>query len=334
MDAHIQLDPREKALLDGLSEEEAGIFSQYLFSIPKNPSGKPHLKSRAIGLYDPFCDRRFHPMGIIWQCAPYSFCDHMCTYCYGRSYLRQFGGGARVKSGFLRDLDRDLAALESLKCSPRHISLANSTDVLQYALERKFRHTLYLLERLAKNRHLFSSACILTKAPAVLLDDGRYIEAISTLHLEVQISIAFWDDAQGRRLEPGAPPVSERRQAAVELVKKGVPVALRLDPLFPRGVPGCAEYQGLDTDIRPLIGWAVESGVSYVITSALKQPFMRNRVDWFYNSLLPVFSELKGCYRRMPKSLQEKLISDVQDVCQRHGIPMEHCFHNILKRRV
>ena len=77
-----RLTPKDLALFNGLSEDESQRFFSYLFSIPKKVGNKPNLRSQAIGLYDPFCDRHSYPLGILWQSAPYSFCDHGCVYCY------------------------------------------------------------------------------------------------------------------------------------------------------------------------------------------------------------------------------------------------------------
>jgi DNA repair photolyase len=331
-DLRERLSERDLALFQGLSEPEAERFISYLFSVPKKADGVPNLRSQAIGLYDPFCDRRAYPLGILWQCAPYSFCNHGCAYCYGRSYLHQFGGGATVKKGFRRAFDRSLEAMKSLNLPLRHLSMANSTDVLQEKLEREHRHTLYMLQSLRTYRDLFSSFCILTKNPGILLDDPAYVAVVKDLGLEVQVSIAFWRDEMGKRLEPGAPLVSKRRRAVESLVSEGVPVALRMDPLFPRGVDGCTEYQSLEEDLGPLVSWAAQTGVSYVITSPLKLVFRRNTVSWFNQSVIKAFPVARGGYRRMPDALQQRLLADAKTLCQQYGLRLEHCFANILKR--
>jgi len=331
-DLRERLSEADVALFQGLDDSESERFAAYLFSVPKKPDGVPSLRSQAIGLYDPFCDRRVYPLGILWQSAPYSFCNHGCAYCYGRSYLHQFGGGATVKKGFRRAFDRSLAAMRALHLPPRHLSMANSTDVLQEKLEREHRHTLYMLQRLRGYRDLFSSFCILTKNPGILLDDPAYVEAVKDLHLEVQVSIALWRDEVGKRLEPGAPLVSERRRAVERLVSEAVPVALRMDPLFPRGVQGCTEYQRLEDDLAPLVSWAAQTGVRCVITSPLKLVFRRNTVSWFNESVIKAFPVVRGGYRRMPDPLQNKLLADAKTLCQQQGLRLELCFANILKR--
>jgi DNA repair photolyase len=327
-----KLTPRDLALFVGLSEAETRRFFSYLFSVPKRAGNAPNLRSQAIGLYDPFCDRSRYPLGILWQSAPYSFCNHGCVYCYARSYLHQFKGGAKVKKGFRRAFDRSLRSMEALRLPPRHLSLANSTDVLQEELEKENRHTLFMLERICEYRNLFSSLCILTKNPGMLLDDPGYVKSLRELKVEVQVSMAFWGNETGKRLEPGAPLISDRCAAVEALIQEGVTVALRMDPLFPRDVQGCAEYQSLETDLRPLVSWAAQAGISYVIASPLKLVFRRNTVSWFNESVTKAFPEIRGSYRRMPELLQKRLLSDVKALCGQHGLRMEHCFSNILKR--
>ena len=327
-----RLTPQDKALFKGLSDDETEKFFHYLFSVPKDPNGTPSLRSQVIGLYDPFCDRRKYDLGILWQSAPYSFCDHRCAYCYGRSYLQQFGGGAKVKANFRRSFDRCLVKMNTLRMPARHLSMANSTDILQHDLERQHRHVLFMLQRIRDNRNVFSTVCVLTKAPDVFLDDPVYIECLTEIGAEVQVSIAFWRDSQGWELEPGAPPVSDRRRAVEQLLDKGVQVAVRIDPLFPRDVPGCVEYQSWNEDLVPLVEWAARLGVDHVISSPLKQVYRRNRVQGFYDSLLPAYQIVRGGYRRMPEDQQAHLLSDMRQLCKDNGLSMEHCFENILKR--
>lgn len=327
-----RLSDQDLALFRGLVELEMERFFSYLFSVPKKPDGVPKLRSQPIGLYDPFCDRQRYPLGILWQSAPYSFCNHRCVYCYGRSYLHQFERGATAKKGFGRAFDRSLRSMKALRLPPRHLSMANSTDVLQEEFEKVNRSTLFMLERLREYSDLFSSVCILTKNPGMLLDDPGYIRSLQELKVEVQVSMAFWEDQMGKRLEPGAPLISDRRAAVETLIQEGVTVALRMDPLFPRGVQGCTEHQSLEQDLQPLVSWAAQTGISYVISSPLKLVFRRNTVSWFNESVIKAFPEVRGGYRRMPESLQQKLLNDVRNLCQDNGLKVQHCFKNILER--
>ncbi len=327
-----RLTPKDLALFNGLSEDESQRFFSYLFSIPKKVGNKPNLRSQAIGLYDPFCDRHSYPLGILWQSAPYSFCDHGCVYCYGRSYLHQFKGGATEKKGFRRSFDRSLSAIKTLNLPPRHLSMANSTDVLQGNLEKEHRHTLYMLQKLREYRDHFSSICILTKNPGILFDDPAYIEALRDLKVDLQVSIAFYRDESGKLLEPGAPLVSERRKAVEQLVKEGVSVGLRIDPLLPRGVEDCIEYQSLHDDLEPLVSWAAKVGVTHIISSPLKLVYRRNTVSWFNKAIINAFPDVRRSYRRMPQPRQDELLRELGELCDKAGLSLQHCFQNILQR--
>jgi|GEM_PF-2101795 len=327
------LDAQEQSLFAGLDAESARRFFAYLFAQPSKPGQRPQLRSLAIGLYDPWCDRRSYPLGILWQSAPYSFCSHMCRYCYGRSYLRgKFKDGGRVKDGFRRKFDACLRRMNDLGLPPRHLSMANSTDILQAHLEREHRHVLFMLERLAGCRDMFSSFGILTKNPGVLLDDERYAALLRELGVEVQVSIAFFRDDAARHVEPGAPAVSDRMRAIEKLVTKGVRVAIRVDPLFPRNVPACPVLQGRDEDLIPLVRWAKQAGAAYIIGKPLKLPVMGAVDRELHRQLAPAFADKRGSYWRMPAEEQERLLRDMRDICAAEGLPFEHCFLNILKR--
>lgn len=327
-----RLSARDRALFDGIPEDEARRLVAYMFSVPRDPDGTPRLRSQVIGLYDPFCDRRIHPLGVLWQGAPYSFCDLRCQYCYGRSYLSRFREGGKEKDDFRRALSRCLDKMDRLSLPPRHLSMANSTDLLQPRLERRLRHARFMLEQVVEYRHLFSSTCVLTKCPDVLLDDHRYVDALAALDTEVQVSVAFFRDEAAQRMEPGAPPVSERRRAVEQLASRGVRVALRIDPLFPRARDGVAEHQSWSQDLEPLVQWAAGAGVSYVITSPLKLVFRRNVVKKLNQSMLPAFPCVRGSYRRMEPREQADLLGDLRRLCAEVGLEMEFCFNNILKR--
>ena len=159
------LTERDRALFTGLQDDEAQAVFAYLFSQPRQAGAAPRVRSRVIGLYDPFCDRRRHNLGVLWQAAPYSCCDHRCAYCYARSYLVNFAHGGTSKTGFRAAFSRCLDDLQRLNVPPRHLSMANSTDVLQVRLEREQRSTLFMLERIARHPRSFASVGLLTKRP-------------------------------------------------------------------------------------------------------------------------------------------------------------------------
>jgi DNA repair photolyase len=237
-----------------------------------------------------------------------------------------------VKRGFPAAFVRCLDDLERLHVPPRHLSMANSSDVLQARLERKHRTTRFMLEALAQRPHLFASIGLLTKDPGVLLDDDRYLAALTATRAEVQISLAFFRDEPAARIEPGAPPPSVRRVAVERLASLGTRIVLRLDPLFPRGVPGCPEIQSREADLLPLLEWAARLPVAYVITSAMKLPYRRNTVTEFHQAVLPAFPFVRGHYRRMDPERERAMIADARELGASMGLSVEHCFANILRR--
>ncbi len=189
-----------------------------------------------------------------------------------------------------------------------------------------------MLEELARRPGLFASVGVLTKDPGVLLDDDRYAAALMAVGAEVQVSLAFYRDEPASRLEPGAPPPSHRRVAVDRLAALGLRVVLRLDPLFPRGVPGCPELQSREEDLMPLLEWGARTGVEYVITSAMKLPYRRNTVLDFHRAMLPAFPAARGNYRRMTPATERRLLADVRESGAAVGLRVEHCFANILRR--
>ena len=62
----------------------------------------------------------------------------------------------------------------------------------------------------------------------------KYFQDNDLKPLWLEVSLAFWNDKSRETLEPGAPNVANRLEAVSQLQQAGVPVALRIDPLFPR----------------------------------------------------------------------------------------------------
>jgi DNA repair photolyase len=192
----------------------------------------------------------------------------ICQYCYATGYI---AAEPNCKNRFRQDLCKDLEALEAYDVPPAPVHLSNSTDPLQ-PLEQQYRHTLFVLEKLAEHRNRFTTVTLLTKNPAVLIDD-RYVRVLRRLSelpadhprrawfdaqghppLRVECSLAFFNDDFRHLLDPAAPSVASRMEALWFLRKDGLPVFLRIDPLFPRDPLGGGKMMadfGLP-DVQPI----------------------------------------------------------------------------------
>ena len=70
---------------------------------------------------------------------------------------------------------------------------------------------------------------IITKSNLVVRDDDLLSKVPST----VALTITTDDDNLAKLIEPHAPLPSQRLRAAQDLIKAGIPVSVRIDPIIP-----------------------------------------------------------------------------------------------------
>jgi len=337
------------------TEQDKRAIYRYLFS-PNPKKFPPSLKSRLINLYDPMADRaRRFPDGLRWCLNVYVGCEHNCGYCYVNGYNPETVGiNPHPKPNFEQDLIRDIEGLGALGVPPAPLHLSNSTDPLQSTLESQYKHTLFGLKLIAKNRTQFTSFIILTKNPAMLCKD-EYVSTITSCEIKpitVQITCAFWRDEPRAFYEPQAPSVDNRLNAMKTLAEKGIDVELRIDPLFP-SIRISSELHGHDElshygipeaqtqdDIEQLVHFAKESGAKAVIAKPLKVPISKKAhrcKEWFGTLYKDAGRSQErtahGGSWRLPLSYQEALVSSVREICTKQNIEFRHCKHDVAKRK-
>ena len=138
--------------------------------------------------------------------------------------------------------------LERFAVPPAPVHVSNSTDPFQ-PLEREMRHTRYALEQILAHPwsvHDRDHAHQETLAAG----EGRLHRPVQGIDgipgrsqgpspfpgisFEVQVSLAFWREAARRAYDGNAPRVASRCKGIQALTDAGIPVVLRVDPLFPR----------------------------------------------------------------------------------------------------
>ena len=169
--------------------------------------------------------------------------------------------------------------------------------------------------------------------------------------VQVEVSLAFWREEAGRFWDPGAPSVAERIAGVRALCEAGIPVVLRIDPLFPRSPLsseptrnlsdfGLAEAQTID-DLESLVTLAKTVGVRHVVFSPMKivQP-RRSKMSLEMTRLLDVYRAIawpeKAIWRggswRLPPLATERFISGpFLEICQRQGVRAKFCMRNLVE---
>ena len=359
-----RIDPRFRPVWEGrpLAEQT----SLRLYFLP-HQSSRPILepsRPRVIKWYCPFAHQGAFPTGHRYCINVYTGCSHRCLYCYAAGYEPAHAG---CKRDFARLLAKDLADLERFNVPPAPVHIANSTDVFQ-SLEAKVGDTKRTLEGLLAHRHRFSTVTLLTKNPtlAARLDYAQLLQAIGEIPsghpfaarwqalghpaVQVEVSFAFWREQSAGFWDPGAPSVASRIEGVRALRAAGIPVVLRIDPLFPHSpLPveparsltdfGLVEAQTLE-DLEHLVHFAQTCGARHVVYSPAKivrprwqpLPSALNHLLQVYRALsAPEKPEWRGGSWRLPGPVAERLVTGpFRELCHACGVPAKFCFRNLL----
>ena len=360
-----RIHPKYQPAFDKLSEADRAGMALYFLPHGSKKDVLEVTRPRVIKWYCPFADQRQFPSGHRYCINVYTGCEHHCQYCYITGYS---AAEPNCKNRFRHDLCKDLEALEAYNVPPAPVHLSNSTDPLQ-PLEEQHRHTLFVLEKLAEHRNRFTTVTLLTKNPAVLMDE-RYVRALHRLNelpsdhprrcwfdkegrpcLRLECSLAFFNDEHRRLLDPNAPSVERRMEALRFLRHKGFAVFPRIDPLFPRdpleggkmmadfGLPDVQSIQ----DLEGLVRFSKELAAPYIIYSVAKITRPQR------GSLPPVMERMKRVYQhlaagqslvfrggswRLPESVaEEHILSPFLDLCERHSVSAKACKINLVTTR-
>jgi DNA repair photolyase len=214
-----------------------------------------------------------------WSLNPYRGCYHACAYCYARTSHQWLGFGAGT------DFDRKIVvkvnAVERLRATFERkswagdpICFSGNTDCYQ-PLEAHYRLTRRCLELC---RDFRNPVRIITKANLIRRDLDVLSELNRVADVSVCMSIAFSDDDDSHRLEPGASPPSQRFRTLAAISAAGIKTSVALAPVIP----------GLnDNQIPEVLERSAAAGASGAFLSLLS---LRDEVE-------PVFVErLEAAY--------------------------------------
>jgi DNA repair photolyase len=354
--------PKYRPVFERLSETDRAAVALYFLPHGSKKGVLEVTRPRVVKWYCPFADQREFPSGHRYSINVYAGCEHRCEYCYAAGYV---GGDARCKNSFREDLVKDLDALDDYNVPPAPVHLSNSTDALQ-RLEIEHRHCLFALENIAERRHRFTTVTLLTKNPAMLLDE-RYIDVLHRLNdlpighprrewlkehghspLRIEVSLAFWNDVHRQLLDPGAPSVESRLEAIRTLRSDRLPVHLRIDPLFPRNMLpsnkrledfGLPDVQPL-LDLESLVRFCTEVGAGKIIYSVAKITLPRDgrlstvmgRLKQVYEHLAPKGSLVSrsGSWRLPENTATEYVVAPFVALCQSCAMSVQTCKANLI----
>ena len=359
-----RIHPSFRPVWDAASHADREALSSYFFPQSSAKEWLEPTRPKVIKWYCPFATQSIFPSGHRYCINTYVGCAHNCVYCYANGYTAD---RVAPKEGFEKIVDKDIADLERFDVPPAPVHLSNSTDPFQEGLETTHRHTRYALEQVLTHRKRFTTVTILTKNPALTVRDN-YVDLFSQLNIipsdhprheafsedglpgfQIEVSLAFWREEARMFYDPCAPSVEDRKAAIMALRGAGVPVVLRIDPLFPRSpVAGgkrltdfcLSEAQTLD-DLSKLVIFAKQAGARHVVYSPVKIVQPR------YRKMTPAMTQVKEVYRamaypakpvwrggsfRLPKEISDReIVHPFLRICEEVGVRAKFCMTNLIE---
>ncbi|MBL7215941.1 MAG: hypothetical protein ISS71_09715 [Phycisphaerae bacterium] len=349
-----RIDPRYRPVWEHKSEKDQQALALYFLP---HRSAKPVLgptRPRILKWYCPFACQKVFASGHRYCINVYTGCEHQCVYCYAAGYEPE---NANPKKSFEKLLCKDMEDLETFDVPPAPVHLSNSTDPFQ-PMEERFGHTKFALEQILQYRHRFTTVTVLTKNPLRAVQSD-YVELFRKLAaapagqnghpgLVVEVSLAFLQETARKVYDPGAPSVLERMQGIRLLRAAGIPVVMRIDPLFPRSPItesktmvdfGLPEAQTIE-DLKTLLAFAKENGVHHIVYSVGKLVPPR------YRPLPEVMQKMKKVYEtvaaperlvwqggsyRLPYPIaNEKITAPFLKLCEDHNLAAKFCKQNLI----
>ncbi|MEA4906129.1 MAG: radical SAM protein [Anaerolineaceae bacterium] len=251
--------------------------------------------------------------GLRYNFNLYRGCQHQCIYCDSRSecyQIEDFAHEILVKSNAIALLDQELAR----KRQRGTIGTGSMNDPYM-PCEAHIQLTRRALQVILKHRF---PVHVITKSNLVRRD-ADILEEIAKVYAAVSFTITTADDALGRKLEPGAPPVSERLAAIRELSGRGIYCGVTLMPVLPFLTDN-------EENLTAIVRLAAEAGASYILPGFGVTLRDRQRA-YFYQQLERLFPGLSAryeaafgqryhCAPRRPGPLEERF----RQLCQEYGL--------------
>ena len=221
--------------------------------------------------------------GLKYNMNLYRGCQHQCIYCDSRSECYQIENfkDVLVKVNAI-DLLRDELARKRVKGT---IGTGSMNDPYM-PLEAKRQLTRRALQVITNFRF---PVHIITKSDLVLRDLDL-LRTISEVYAAVSLTITTADDCLGKKIEPGAPLVSDRFNAIEILAENGILTGVTLMPVLP------FLEDNLD-NIRQIVTRAHDAGAAYIIP-AFGMTLRDRQRDYYYRKLDGLFPGLRGEYER------------------------------------
>lgn len=259
-------------------------------------------------------------MPFDWTVNPYRGCSHACSYCFARGtheYLdldagRDFDSQIVVKVNVVDVLRRELARGTWMH---QPVMLGTNTDPYQRA-EGRYRLMPGIASALTESGTPFS---VLTKGTLLRRDLPLLTDAAVHVPVSIALSIAVFDDALQKSLEPGTPTASARLETVRAATDAGFRVTVFLMPILPHLTDSIRAIDDALSRIRA-------AGAARVVFGALH--LRPGAKQWFLQWLGREHPELVSSYLGLypgaaayaPKAYRTWLAKRVRPLLRVHGL--------------
>jgi DNA repair photolyase len=251
-------------------------------------------------------------------------CAHGCLYCYARGYSIYPGDGkVRLYANTARKLRDELRR----RRKPRAVYFSSASDLFQPVPE--ILDLAYeVLELLVQSgAHL----AFLTKGRI----PRRHMELL-TSHaplVRAQIGLTTLNERVLRAFEPCAAPAEGRLAQAEELLSRGIPTQVRLDPILPGLTDDRRSLDALCSVLAEIGIRRIAAGVLFlrpVVTRSLRwrlrdrEMLRRLTQEFARGSRLGIYAG-RSAVTALPAQRRRELFSRLQRIANRHGIEAHIC---------
>ncbi len=251
--------------------------------------------------------------GLKYNMNLYRGCQHRCIYCDSRSACYRIDGFDRevlVKANAIKLLRKELAS----KRVKGTIGTGSMNDPYM-PLEADLNLTGRALDVIAEFRF---PVHVMTKSDLVLRDLDTLCH-INRVYAAVSFTVTTADDELGKKLEPGAPLVSQRFRAMSVLADHGVHTGVTMMPILPF-------IEDNEDNIRRIVTLAHAHGAAYIIPWFGMSLRDRQRA-YYYERLDELFPGLREKYERRfgdryscPTPNADRLALLFDELCRQHGL--------------
>lgn len=220
--------------------------------------------------------------GLKYTMNLYRGCQHQCIYCDSRSecyQIENFNQEVLVKTNAVELLQAELPR----KRVKGTIGIGSMNDPYM-PLEAKLNLTGRALQVIAQ--HQFP-VHIITKSDLVLKDLETLLQ-INRIYLAVSFTITTADDDLGRKVEPGAPLVSQRFRAMEILASHGILTGITLMPVLPF-------IEDQEENIAAIVTRAHDCDAAYILP-AFGMTLRDRQRTYYYRQLDRLFPGLRQKY--------------------------------------